>query len=198
MLRRLERRFWITFVAVLGAVLFFAFCQARFGSWDFYMQTQKAGWGVTPEFLEPLRWGHYTLFAPDWTQPRQVSQFSMAVTIWMVGLMGVAEVLAQWQARRRGISSGVRVRLPFYFCAVAVFYIAAAGVASVGFESMIRYQFCTWVLGVLAAAHLFAVVPPQGRVTRGALLLLAVFLIAAGWWLQGIYAGIFTRGGWFA
>ncbi len=197
-LRRLERRFWILFVSVLGAVLFFAFCQARFGSWDFYMQTQKAGWGVTPDYLEPLRWSHYSLLTPDWEAPREVSRFSMAVTLWLAAGMALAELAALWQARRRGIGSGFRERLPFYFCAAAIFYVSAAGVASVGFESMIRYQFCTYALGALAAAHLLAKVPPQSVMVRGAFWVAAALLTAAGWWLQGYYAAVFTRGGWFA
>jgi len=196
--RRLERRIWIGFVSLLGAALFFALCQGRFGSWDFYMQTQQAGWGVMPEYLEPLRLENYTHIAPDWTEPREVAEFSLAVTLWMAVALGAAEVAARRQAQRRGISSGFMQRLPFYFCAAVVFYVSMAGVASVAFESMIRYQFCTYALAALAAAHLLACVPPRSKAVRAVLWALAALLIAAGAYLQAYYAAVFTRGGWFA
>jgi hypothetical protein len=198
LMQRLERRFWITLSASLGAVLFFAFCQARFGSWDFYMQTQKAGWGVKPQYLEPLNWYHYTRFTPDWNTPREVSQFSLGATLVMVLLLVGMELWAKRQAQIRQITSGFRARLPFYFCALVIFYISAAGVASVGFESMIRYQFCTWAVALLPVAHLVTMVPPGGRLGRGVLLVLAALLFGLGWMLQEVYARVFMLGGWFA
>ncbi len=194
--RRLERRFWIAFVSILGALLFFALCQARFGSWDFYMQTQEAGWGVVPRYLEPLRWSHYAWFLPDWTKPAQVSRFSLVAMFWTAAALLLAEAAAAFRARGRG--TGLRVRLPFYFCAAVIFYVSAAGVASVGFQSMIRYQFCSHALVALAAAHLLAKAPVRSAAARGALWAVAALIAAAGWWLQAYYATVFTRGGWFA
>src|SRR5262249_62426183 len=47
----------LTFLASLGGVLFFAFCQLRYGHWDMYMINQRLGWGIEPDYL--------ALFKPD-------------------------------------------------------------------------------------------------------------------------------------
>ncbi len=189
----------VAFFSLLGAASFFAFCQARFGHWDFYMQTQAAGWGVEPHYLAPFQWEIYRRFAPHWDHPRRFSQFSVTATFWIMVAMALGEV---WRLRRGGNRAGWRVRLPFYFCALAIFYVSVVGVASVRFQSMIRYQFCIHVLLVLAGVHWLAEGMPQGgrarRLWVSAVALGCLLFLAFGWFVQAHYAREFTRGGWFA
>jgi hypothetical protein len=173
-----------------GAIAFFAFCQVHFRSWDFYMQTQKAGWGVQAEYLAPFKWETYKHFSADWDVPINLSQLSVAVTPWIFLVLGLAELLVGRKTWRE--------RLPFYFAGLVIFYISVAGVASVQLESMIRYQFCTHVFVVLALVQLLSRHGGKNVNTVAVLVWVSGFVAATLIYVQMHYLGQFTIGEWFA
>lgn len=186
---------WVSLVALLGALSFFAFCQWRFGHWNFYMQTQLAGWGVHADYLALLKPGAYARFWPThaFRIPWELGQFSVPLT--MLTFVG----LAWWEIRAaRARPTRWRERIGFYFVGFALFFIAVSGVYSVRLESMIRYQFCTYIFIVLAAAHAFGDARPESTVSRRFIIGAALFLILISAYIQYLYAAIFTHGGWVA
>src|SRR6202790_117925 len=54
----------LTIAAASGAILFFVYCQLRWGHWDMYMLTQTAGWGITPDYLAAFRPSSYHWLLP--------------------------------------------------------------------------------------------------------------------------------------
>src|SRR5215813_2217029 len=54
----------LTIVAACGAILFFLFCQLRWGHWNIYMRTQAAGWGIMPDYLAVFRPESYHWLIP--------------------------------------------------------------------------------------------------------------------------------------
>lgn len=165
--RRLAPPAALAAVAALGGLLFFAFCQLRYGRWDAYMWTQRAGWGVTPDYLaffrpETYRVAFPTLVDGRWN-PNDLSRLSVPFTIVLFGVLALVECrAAKSDAGRTG-----RQRLGFYLAAGLMFYIAVCGLASSGLVSMIRYVLCVHVLLALAVVHLLSGVPlPAGRLGK--------------------------------
>lgn len=179
--------------AMLGAILFFAYCAVRWGRWDLYMQTQSAGWAIVPDYLAVLKPSSYSWMLPPLEDPTRVSQMTMTLGGLLFVLLAFCEAIpalrmqTAWQ-RRAGL----------YFCAFVLYYIAVSGVASVQMESMLRYQFCAHALIVLAILHFLT----QLRTPRGAIRVAAMagaaVLWPAGFGIQGWYLWTFTRGGWVA
>jgi EamA domain-containing membrane protein RarD len=97
--------------------------------------------------------------------------------------------------RRRG---GFAVRVGIYFAAFVVFFISMSGVATVGFESMLRYHFCTHALIVLAILHFLREVRRPPLLVRRVAMAAIALLSAAGFGVQGWYVWNFTRGNWVA
>jgi hypothetical protein len=183
----------IMFVAICGAILFFVYCQLRWGRWDMYMLTQSAGWNIEPDYLAVFRPSNYRWLLPQLNDPTQMSQMSMTFGAILLVCMAIVEFIpairraTQWQAR-----------VGVYFCAAVIYYISVAGVASLDMESMLRYEFCVHALIVLAFLHFlrqFRVPPPLLRVLGIAF---AVLIIALGLSVQGWYVWNFTRGNWVA
>src|SRR5262249_38761270 len=179
--------------AVFGAVLFFVYCQWRWGRWDMYMLTQSAGWNIEPDYLAVFRPSNYRWLLPKLNDPTQMSQMSMTFGAILLICIGIVELIP---AIRR--VTDWQTRIGIYFCAAVIYYISVAGVASLDMESMLRYQFCVHVLIVLAFLHFlrqFRLPPPLLR-TFG---IAAVMLICAlGLSVQGWYVWNFTRGNWVA
>ncbi len=184
----------MTVFAFLGAFSFFLFCKLRFGSWDFYMQTQAAGWGVHADYLALLKPGAYArLWVEEWWIPWQMGQFTVPATMLTFAAMLWWEVRT---ARQR--PTAWRERVPLYFAGFMLFFIAVSGVYSVRLESMIRYQFCTHLFLVLAGLHAFRDLRPESRRVRFFLGCAAAVWAALAFFLHSYYAGIFTGGGWVA
>jgi hypothetical protein len=155
-LREIGRRLWPLALACglasLGGIAFLAWCQWRFGAWDLYMQTQRAGWDLVPD------WGWWrhpinyvctgSLWHPNVLWPDDLSRLCTTLTLLAFGVAAVFEVRL---ARRGG--TGWKVRLVFYLAALVLFWLHAAGVSSIVMKSMIRYCLGPHVLLLLAAAH---------------------------------------------
>jgi hypothetical protein len=179
--------------AICGAGLFFVYCQIRWGRWDMYMLTQSAGWNIDPDYLAVFRLSNYRWLIPALNNPREMSQMAMTVGALLLVVIAVCELAA---AIRRNTSW--RPRVAFYFCAVVIYYISVAGVASIEMESMLRYEFCVHALIVLAFLHFlkqFRLPPVLLRALGTAAAALAG---AAGLSIQGWYIWNFTRGNWVA
>lgn len=180
-------------VSLLGMIAFFAYCQARWGHWNFYMMTQEAGWGVRPDYLALLKPGAYLRWWPDWSRAAPFGQF--LVTFTTLGYAGVAA----WEiaAARRGPTRW-RERLPLHFTGFALYALAVSGVYSVRLESMTRYQFCAHVLLVLGVLHAFFEIGPGRPATRRLLVAAAAVAALFGLVVQMRFAGQFARAEWVA
>jgi hypothetical protein len=183
----------LTIVAACGAIVFFLFCQLRWGHWEIYMRTQAAGWSIVPDYLAVFRPESYRWLVPALNNPTEASQLSMTLgAVLFVAIAGCELVPA---IRRR---AGLPVRAGIYFCAATIYYLSVSGVACVDMESMLRYEFCAYALIVLAFLNFlrqFRTPPVWVRALGTA----AVALVsAAGLCVQGWYVWNFTRGNWVA
>ena len=183
----------VSFAAMLGGLAFFAYCQLRFGNWNIYMLTQQFGWGIEPDYFAVFRPSSYHWFAPALENPTEASQ--MAMTIGALMLLALALVELSGAFRRRLPPSD---RVAFYFAAVMLFFISVAGVASVGMESMLRYEFCVHALVVLALLHYLHNVPLRSRLVRASAVTAIALISGAGLSLESWYVWNFTRGNWVA
>jgi hypothetical protein len=183
----------LTIVATVGALLFFLYCQLRWGRWDIYMLTQLAGWGIIPDYLAVFKPSSYRWLIPPLNDPRQMSQMSMTLGALLFLAIPLFEIMPAIRRRTQW-----QLRAGIYFCAAIVYYIAVSGVASVEMESMLRYQFCAHALIVLALLHFlsqFKTPPVLMRVFGMAVVTLGS---VAGLSVQGWYVWNFTRGNWVA
>lgn len=179
--------------STLGAVLFFIYCLFKWGHWDMYMRTQFAGWGIEPDYLAIFRPSSYRWLIPALNDPTEASQMAMTLGALSFVVVGLCEVVAA----QRG-STGWRYRLGFYFCAAAIYYISVSGVACVGMESMLRYQFCAHTLIVLVFLHFLRQFRPPPAFVRALAVATVVLGSAIGLAVQGWYVWNFTRGHWVA
>ena len=183
----------LTIAAASGAILFFAYCQLRWGHWDMYMLTQTAGWGITPDYLAAFRPSSYHWLLPALSNPTEMSQMAMTVGALLFIAIAICEFLPV--VRRQ---STFAARAGIYFCAVAIYYISVSGVASVEMESMLRYEFCVHVLIVLALLQLFATIRVPSALVRAFGMGTMALVSAIGFSVQGWYVWNFTRGNWVA
>ena len=183
----------LTIVATVGAILFFIYCQLRWGRWDIYMLTQSAGWAIVPDYLAVFRPSSYRWHIPPLNDPTAMSQLSVTFAALIFSAIATIEFVA---ALRR--DTNWRARIGIYFCAAVIFYISVSGVASVEMESMLRYHFAVHALIVLALLHFLRQFPTPPVYVR-AFGMAAISLTAvAGLTLQGWYVWNFTRGNWVA
>jgi hypothetical protein len=183
----------LMFVAALGALAFFVYCQARWGHWDIYMLTQAAGWGIVPDYLAVFKPSSYHWLLPALNNPTEASQMSMSFGALLILAIAICELLP---AMRRLTDWPTRVGL--YFCAAVIYYISVSGVASVDMESMLRYEFCVHALIVLAVLNFLGQLHKSPVFLRAAGMAAAVLVSAVGLSVQGWYVWNFTRGNWVA
>jgi len=179
--------------AILGAVSFFLYCQARWGRWDIYMLTQAAGWNIEPDYLAVFRRSNYRWLLPALNDPTEMSQMSMTVGALLLVAVAIVELLP---AVRRQTEWTTRIGI--YFCAAVIYYISVSSVASLDMESMLRYEFCVHALIVLAFLHFlrqFRLPPVPVRVLGTAVVVIACAVSLS---VQGWYVWNFTRGNWVA
>src|SRR4029077_16357439 len=69
----------LTIVSMSGALLFFIYCQWRWGRWDMYMLTQSAGWGISPDYLAVFEPSNYRWLLPAMNNPTEASQMAMTL-----------------------------------------------------------------------------------------------------------------------
>lgn len=183
----------LTLVAMLGAVLFFIYCQFRWGRWDMYMLTQLAGWGIVPDYLALFKPSNYRWLIPVLDNPVEMSQMSMSLGALLFVAIALCEFLPA--IRRR---TNWQVRIGFYFCAAVIFFISVSGVAGVAMESMLRYQFSAHALIVLAFLHFLRQFRDPPVLVRAFGMVAVALGGAAGLSVQGWYIWNFTRGNWVA
>jgi len=192
-LRNYGRAVALTAVSILGAVIFFFYCQLRWGRWNIYMLTQSICWGIEPDYSAVFRLSSYHWLIPALSNPTQISQ--MAMTLGALFLIGV--LLCELLPGVRG-RAGWPMRVAIYFCAAVVFYISVSGVASVEMESMLRYEFCLHALIVLAFLHFLSQSRTCPALLRGFAMVAVALGGAIGLSLQGWCLWNFTRGNWVA
>lgn len=151
--RRIVSLAALAIVASMGVASFFAYCQWQFEAWDLYMQTQKAGWNLSADWLWWLRPVNFALLASLWhpnvVWPDDLSRFTVLATLVLFGLVLRYEV----RLARSG-DRGWQRRLVFYLAAGGLFFLHAAGVSPILMKSMIRYSFGVHALLLLALVQL--------------------------------------------
>ena len=169
-----------------AAVLFFGFCQLRFGHWDWYFRLQTIGWGKDPNYL--------ALFDPRSYVPRyffedtvtSISRTAVPFTLWML-----------WRDLRADTPAGRQERAALYYAAFCLFYIALAAKADTDMDSMIRYTWPVIALLVLGWARIQKerrdAGYPRPRLEPGWVVAVLVSLAIQGW-----SAYRFLRGKWVA
>lgn len=183
----------LSVTAMLGGLVFFAFCQLHWGHWDIYMLTQQFGWGIKPDYLAIFKPSSYRWFVPALDNPTEASQMAMTLGALLLLAMFGCEFLP---LARRTLSRSVRVAL--YFTAFIIYFISVSGVACVAMESMLRYEFCVHAILVLALLHYLANVPLRSRLGRAGAVTAIALVSAAGLALESWYVWNFTRGNWVA
>jgi hypothetical protein len=183
----------VSAVAMLGAISFFIYCQLRWSRWDMYMLTQEAGWAIKPDYLAFFKAANYRWMLPPINDPTLASQLATSIGLVLFGVVALCELLPA--VRRRTVFA---TRIGIYFCALVIFYISLAGVASVQMESMLRYGFCVHALIVLAFLHYLHQLRLPPVLVRAFGMAVVAFFGAAGLSLQGWYVWNFTRGNWVA
>jgi hypothetical protein len=185
-------------VASLGGLLFFAYCQWHLGRWDVYMYSQKAGWGVEPNYLAILTLDIYRIAWPTFHNgliiPNYLSRVCVPFTVLLFCVLAWLEV----RLARQDPERSWRQRLGFYLCGGLMFYIAVSGLANSELVSMIRYTFCVHVMLTLAVAHLAVKFPLPHRQSKA--IALAVLSVAAVLSLtcEMMCAYLFTHSEWVA
>ncbi len=183
----------LMFVAILGAISFFIYCQVRWGRWDMYMLTQAAGWNIEPDYFAVFRPSNYRWLLPELSDPTQMSQMSMTIGALLLIAMAMVELLPAIRRRTEWTT-----RIGIYFCAVVIYYISVSGVASLDMESMLRYEFCVHALIVLAFLHFLRQFRLPPLPVRALGIAVVVIACAVSLSVQGWYVWNFTRGNWVA
>ena len=215
-LRQYGNAIALTLVAMLGALLFFAYCQLRWGTWNLYMLTQAAGWGISPDYLALLKPSSYRWLVPALHNPTEASQVSVPLGALLFGAIAICEIV-MWRARGRcgpvvaATQTGLAatsdwshramdwpMRAGIYFCGFTVFYLSISGVASVNMESMLRYEFSAHALLVLAFLNFLGQFETAPKLLRTFGMGAVGLAGAAGLSMQAWYIWNFTRGNWVA
>jgi hypothetical protein len=183
----------VSVAAMLGAGTFFLYCLWRWGRWDLYLLTQRAGWAIIPDYFAVFKAESYRWLVPALKNPTEASQMAMTLG----GMLFVAVLLCELLPFIRRTASW-RTRIGFYFCGAIIYYISVSGVASVDMESMLRYEFCLHALIVLAFVHFLHQLRTPPLLVRVFGMAVMALLSAAGLSVQGWYVWNFTRGNWVA
>jgi hypothetical protein len=188
----ITRRMLVAGVASLGAGLFFAYCQWKFGCWDSYMQTQRSGWGLIPDYLAIFNRKLHRLFIPadgrdGFVDPTELSQLTVPLTMALFCVLLCREV---WTRPVDGWR-----RAAWYFAAWWMFYVPICGLATVQMRSMIRYVLPVHVLLILAGVQLLTQRPLRGLSRDVGFALLTVIIVESVW-LQATLAYHFALGHW--
>jgi len=215
-LRRYRNAIAPTLVAMLGGLLFFAYCQVRWGNWNLYLLTQAAGWGISPDYLAVFKPSSYRWLVPALHDPTAASQMSVTLGALLFLAIAICEI-RMWPTRSRsgpvaaatltppaansnrsGSGSDWPTRAGIYFCALTVFYLSISGVASVNMESMLRYEFSAQALLVLAFLNFLGQFETAPKLLRAFGMGAVALACAAGLSVQVWYVWNFTRGNWVA
>ncbi len=148
----LARLALVGFVASLGGLGFFGYCQWKFGYWNMYFWTQQEGATVSADWLWFVKPRNYIFVGSLWFShlhwPDDVSRFCVALSVVLLFVLG------KWESGRyRAGDRSLPQRLPFYLCAVGLLFLHAAGVSPIMMQSFFRYSLTIHVLLLLALVH---------------------------------------------
>jgi hypothetical protein len=184
--------------AACGAILFFVYCRWRFGRWDVYMLTERAGWGVYADYWAFFRRRTYHLRWPrlehGWIIPQWFDHLCVPAVLGLFAAFATVE----WRLARGGADTGWRWRAGLYAAAALLFYLSVSGRSTLDLAGMIRYAHAIVVLFVLAGAHLVSRVGLPGRRVTTYLAVLAAAWVTFGLATQLAFLWRFTRGIWVA
>lgn len=143
-------------LAVAGGILFFVYCQWRFGVWDLYITTQTVGWGFKADLLRFLDPSLYRIEMPSYDAIRGFKGNDINNSVFAVTLVaGLALVVWEYRGRQQARSS-LSERLCYYITASFLLYmsITSRGIVwerNVPMMSMLRFCFPVHILLLLAA-----------------------------------------------
>jgi hypothetical protein len=188
----------LAIVPSLGTLLYFGYCQMRFGHWDMYMRAHEAGWEVRPTYWAPLSPRILSIHWPRLSQGFIDPEFLSRVATPVMFLTLIALIYLEWRWRGSGQAGDWRRRAGFYICAGLMYYVAVSGHYSRHMSSMIRFSLGVDLALVLAAVHLLAQRWPFSQSSRRR--------IGIAWavWCLGCFACQialtyrYTRGKWVA
>lgn len=176
----------------LGCLFFLVYSRIKFGDFMLYMDTQRIGWGIVPDYGALWKWSEFNYILP-------YERFSTIASGIALLFFWLAEFVGTRIARTRLNST----RVPLYLCASLIFYITLSGLKGSWFRSMIRYTLPWWVLCILCLAHLTTHWP--ARLPRPTLLQARIALVlgvgataAFFYYFQWSYLVVFMTGRWFA
>jgi hypothetical protein len=184
--------------ASLGCLLFFGYCQLRFGQWDLYQRTQAAGWGLHADYLGLFSPAIFRVHWPQWGEgfidPEFLSRLSVPATL----VCFVILVAVEWRLARLRADSGWRARAVYLFCAGLLFYVSASAQSTRAMGSMIRYTLCVQAILAPAVVCLLSRLGPRTPRTRR-----LAWAAAAVWGIVSASFGLalayrFTHGLWVA
>lgn len=185
-------------LASLGGLSFFLYSRLRFGHWDLYAQTSKAGWGTTPMYsaiFEPSLYQiRFSSVMQEVFDPSRLSRMSWLFALITTGILLTVD--SGWSRKYRDRSWFFRIVL--YGAALLTLYISVAGVYTLGLQGMIRYALPAAVLLVLAAAHFLTRPYVRSRfpayVAEWVMPILIMFMSA----IEISFVQLFTEGKWVA
>lgn len=175
-------------LASLGALTFLAYCKLKYGRYDLYMETQRIGWGIVPDYAAILKWKEFAYtFGFD-------KAATIASGIAFLAFAAIESALFLFKKNR-----GLTTRLPIYAVAFMIFFITLSGLKVLAFRSMIRYTLPWHALFLLCLAHLISRNFKHSPRALNACLIMAV--IGAGITIQTLgvpHMVDFLKSAWFA
>jgi hypothetical protein len=152
-----KAKFWkavaISFAGISGAIVFFAYCQSRFGMWDVYFKLEETGW------QNHRRW--FAVINPLSYVPRfffEHSVDSLNRTAVLITGIQLVKMFPQMEPKAILTKTGLKKvfaseLFPLWIVAFTLFYIALTGKANANMDSMLRYTLPPFVLLLLIGAR---------------------------------------------
>jgi hypothetical protein len=173
--------------ACTALLLFFGYCQLRFGVWNLYFVTQKVGWNLAPDYLFPLRAAQDLNDARSWDRALWIS------TWLLIGGAAILEVVCacfHQFSRQRGL------RVSLYICAFLVCYLSSAGTAGRQLIGFARYSLPVCAMILLGLASFWVVARnkfPRAMLAAGSI---AIVLAIPSWAYMLSLTSKFLHGSW--
>ncbi len=150
-----KRPLLLSLIAMSAGIGFFVFCHFKFGMWNLYMETQRIGWSIVPNYSAIFMRDSYDLCVPSGQSLGDCLSRS-TVFIGMASLI-VISVLISGLWFRGKIRPSI-LTLSLLGGAWGSFLISVTGLKSLNFISMIRYSLPVATFAILAVVTL---VPPS-------------------------------------